>query len=85
MGRTKDGDDLLLGGEGDGTRNTCARTSCGFDDLLCALVDEIVLICLELNADAIVCHFYLLFSIVRLSPHSITGLYTLPCVLIKNT
>jgi|GEM_PF-3604611 len=52
------------------------------DDFCCALVDEIVLIGFELDADSCVCHFYLLSMYRAVIAALDIGLYTLPCVFI---
>ena len=53
----KDGDDLFLGGQGDGAGDGGAVALCGLDDLLCTLVDELMIISLQANSDHfLVCH-----------------------------
>ena len=51
----QDGDDFLLGGQGDGTGNLSAGALGGLHDLFCALVDDLVVIGLQTNTD----HFFL--------------------------
>ena len=55
MNSAKDGDNLLLGGQGDGTGNLSAGALGGLHDLLSALVDDLMIIGLEADAD----HFFL--------------------------
>ena len=53
----KDGDDLLLGGQGDGTADGCAVALSGVDDLCSAGVDQLMIISLQTDADHfLVCH-----------------------------
>ena len=49
---TQDGDDLLLGGQGDGAGDGSAGALGGLDDLLSALVDELMVISLQPDANA---------------------------------
>ena len=51
----QDGDDFLLGGQGNGAGDGSAGALGGLHDLLSALVDELVIISLQANAD----HFFL--------------------------
>ena len=55
--RAQDGDDLLLGRQRDRAGNLRAVALSGFDDLLGALVDQLVVIRLQADADLLcVCH-----------------------------
>ena len=55
--RAKDGDNLLLGGQGDGAGNGGAVSLGGLHNLLCALVDQLMVIGLQSNPDHfILCH-----------------------------
>lgn len=56
--RTQDGDDLLLGGKGNGARNLGARALGGFHNALGAAINQVVLIRLELDADFLVGHLF---------------------------
>ena len=47
----KDGDDLLLGGQGDGAGDGGAGALGGLHDLFRALVDELMVISLQANAN----------------------------------
>ena len=51
----QDGDDFLLGGQGDGAGDGSAGALGGLHDLLRALVDELVIVSLQTDAD----HFFL--------------------------
>ena len=53
---TKDRDDLLLGGKRDGSADLCASLPDGLDDLRCALVDQLMVICLQRDSHDLVCH-----------------------------
>ena len=55
MDGAQDGHDLLLGGQGDGAGHGRAGALGGLHDLLGALVDELVVVGLETDAD----HFFL--------------------------
>ena len=85
--RAKDGDDLLLGGQGDGAGDGGAVALGGLDDLLGAGVDELMIIGLEANSDHfLVCHLlfppkisYSVFSFVSLGTVE-KFLTALPCV-----
>ena len=57
MNSAQDGDDLLLGGQRDGAGDGRAGALGGLDDLLCALVDDLMVIGLEANANHFFCHF----------------------------
>ena len=67
MHSAQDGDDFLLGGQRDGAGDGSAGALGGLDDLLCALVDDLVVIGLETNADHFFCHFRFLLHFVRFS------------------
>jgi hypothetical protein len=70
MNSAQDGDDFLLGGQRDGAGDGSAGALGGLDDLLCALVDDLVVIGLETNADHFFCHFgfsFILYGILALS------------------
>ena len=56
MSSTQDGDDLLLGGQRDGAGHGSAGALGGLDDLLCALVDDLMVIGLQTNANHFFCH-----------------------------
>ena len=57
MGGAEDGDNLLLGGEGDGAGNLGAVALGGLHDLGCAGVDELMVISLQPDTDhLLVCH-----------------------------
>ena len=56
VGGAENGDDLLLGGKRDGAGYPGARPPGRIHDLLGALVDQVVLVGLELDADLLVCH-----------------------------
>ena len=56
VGSPQDGDDLLLGGQRDGAGHGGAGALGGLDDLLCALVDDLVVIGLQTNANHFFCH-----------------------------
>ncbi|SCI86212.1 Uncharacterised protein [uncultured Blautia sp.] len=51
----QDGDDFLLGGQRDGAGHGSAGALGGLHDLLCALVDDLMVIGLQPDAD----HFFL--------------------------
>ena len=51
----QDGDDLGLGGQGDGAGDLGVRALGGLDDGLGGLVDELVVISLEADADHVLC------------------------------
>ena len=55
VGGAQDGDDLPLGGQGDGTGDGGAAALGGVHDLLGGLVDELMVIGLQPDAD----HFFL--------------------------
>ena len=55
MDGAEDGDHLFLGGQGDGAGDGGAGALGGLHDLLGALVDELVVVSLEADAD----HFFL--------------------------
>ena len=50
VGSAQDGDDLFLGGQRDGAGDGSAGALGGLDDLLCALVDDLMVIGLQTNA-----------------------------------
>ena len=53
----QDGDDLLVGGQGDGTGNLSAGTLGGLNDLLGGLIDDGVIVSLQSDAHFLhVCH-----------------------------
>ena len=57
VGGAEDGDDLLLGGQGDGAGNLGAVALGGLHDLGCAGVDELMVISLQPDTDhLLVCH-----------------------------
>ena len=56
VGGTQDGDDLLLGGQRDGAGHGSAGALGGLNNLLCALVDDLVVIGLQANANHFFCH-----------------------------
>ena len=95
MGSAQDGDDLLLGGQGDGAGHGGAVALGGLHDLLSGLVDDLVVIGLQANANHFFCHL-VCSSIFRTvcvlrGPRSVRReefLYAHPCVsfqLIRNT
>ena len=49
--RAQDGDDLLLGGERNRAGHPGACAPCGLDDLLRGLIDQLVIIPLDANAN----------------------------------
>ena len=51
---TQDGDDLTLGGQRDGAGDGSTGALGGLDDLLCTLVDELMVISLQPDANAFV-------------------------------
>ena len=54
---TQDGNDLLLGRQRDRAGNLSAVALSGLDDLLCGLVDQLVILRLQANANLLcVCH-----------------------------
>ena len=54
----QDGDDLLLGRQRDRAGNLRAGALCGLNDLLCGLVDQLVVVSLQSDADLFsVCQF----------------------------
>ena len=53
----QNGDDLFLGGQRDGAGDSRAGALGGLDDLLCALVDDLMVLRLETNADHFFCPF----------------------------
>jgi hypothetical protein len=63
MNSAKDGNNLLLGGQGDRTGNFNACALYGFNDLSCCLIDYLMIISLKSDADFLhVCHgFFLLY------------------------
>ena len=64
---TKDRDDLGLGGQGDGSGDLCVRALCRLNDGFRSLVDQLMIIGLETNADHVfagVCHLGFSFSYV---------------------
>ena len=72
----KDGDDFLLGGQRDRAGDGSAVALGGLDDLLCARVDELMIIGLEANSD----HF--LFCHVCFS--SLNDVLSLHCVWVRS-
>ena len=52
----EDGDNLLLGGQGDGTGDGSAGALGGLDDLVSGLVDDLMIVGLQANADRFFCH-----------------------------
>ena len=54
VGSAQDSDDLLLGGQRNGAGHGSAGALSGLNDLLCALVDDLVVIGLQTNAN----HFF---------------------------
>ena len=57
MNGAQDGDDFLLGGQRDGAGDLGAGALGGLDDLLGALVDDLVVLGLETDADHLLrCH-----------------------------
>src|SRR5699024_6220072 len=63
VGGPKDGNNFLLGGQGDGAGHLCAVALAGLHDLGCAGVDQLVIVGLQPNADHLVCH--VLFSSLK--------------------
>ena len=66
VNRTQDGDDLLLGRQRDRAGNLSAVALCGLDDLLGALVDQLVVVRLQADTDLLcVCNdgFFLLVCV----------------------
>ena len=54
---------FLLGGKGDGAGDLSAVALCGFHDLFCAGIDELMIISLQANSDHfLVCHFCFLLE-----------------------
>ena len=51
VNRAQDGDDLLLGRQRDRAGNLRAVALCGLDDLLGALVDQLVVVRLQADTD----------------------------------
>ena len=51
----QDGDDFLLGGQGDGAGDSGAGALGGLHDLLSGLVDQLMIVSLQADAD----HFFL--------------------------
>ena len=58
----QDGDDLLLGGQRDGAGDLSAGALSSLDDLLCALVNDLVIVGLQPDAD----HFFLCHGVFLL-------------------
>ena len=56
MDGAEDGDNLLLGGQGDGAGDRSARALGGLDDLISGLVDDLVVVSLQADADRFFCH-----------------------------
>ena len=57
VGSPQNGDDLLLGGQRNGAGHGGAGALGGLHDLLGALVDDLMVIGLEANANHFFCHF----------------------------
>ena len=64
MNSTKDGDDLGLGRQRDGAGDLCIGALSCFDDSLCCLVDQLMVLGLEADADHVLvaCHVVSPFS-----------------------
>ena len=77
----KDGDNFLLGGQGDGAGDGSAVALGSLDDLLSALIDELMIVSLQPDADHfLVCHnwcFLLDTYSVMLSLGTVENLYPL--------
>ena len=59
---TKDGDDLLLGGQGNGTGDGSAGALGSLYNLLSGLIDDLVVIGLQSNADHFLSHLGFLLN-----------------------